>query len=152
MKSAFKVLAYIVAAEVVVQSAMMVFAVAGLSIWVDQGGVLDAAAFEDENLSFTGMAGFMIHGMNGMMIIPILALALLILSFFAKTPGAIRNAALVLGLVVLQVTLGLFGHENAYVGMLHGVNALVLFGAALHTGRSAGKAEVQTETVSAATV
>lgn len=140
MKSAFKVLAYIIAAEVVVQSAMMVFAVAGLGIWVDQGGVFDKAAFEDENLSFTGVAGFMVHGINGMMVIPLLALVLLIMSFFTKLPGAIRNAGLVLALVVLQVTLGLFGHENAYVGMLHGINALVLFTTALYTARAAAKA------------
>ena len=149
MKSVYKVLAYIVAALVVVQSASMVFAVAGLGIWVEDGGVLDAAAFEDESLSFTGVAGFMVHGITGMMVIPLLTIALLVVSFFAKTPGAIRNAAIVLALVVLQIALGLFGHENAYVGMLHGVNALVLFSAALHTGRSAGKAEVATEEVRA---
>lgn len=142
MKSAYKVMAYIVAALVVVQSASMVFAVAGLGIWVEDGGVLDAAAFESDDLSFTGIAGFMVHGITGMMVIPLLAIALLVVSFFAKTPGAVRNAAIVLGLVVLQVALGLFGHENAYVGMLHGVNALVLFAAALHTGRAAGKAPV----------
>ena len=152
MKSAFKVLAYIIAAEVVVQSAMMVFAVAGLGIWVDNGGTLDAAAFEDENLSFTGVAGFMVHGINGMMIIPILALALLVLSFFAKVPGGVRNAAIIVGLVVLQIALGLFGHENAYIGLLHGVNALVLFSAALFTGRLAAKADTPVATRSAATV
>jgi hypothetical protein len=151
MKSANKVLAYVIAALVVVQSAAMVFAVAGLGIWVDEGGVLDAAAMESEP-EFTGALGFMIHGMNGMMLIPLLALALLVVSFFAKTPGAVRNAAIVLGLVVLQVALGLFGHENAYIGMLHGINALVLFAAALHTGRQAGRAETATGTRAAATV
>ncbi|HET6653078.1 MAG TPA: hypothetical protein VFH10_10590 [Nocardioides sp.] len=144
MKSAYKVMAYIVAALVIVQSASMVFASAGLGIYIEDGGVLDAAAMESEDLSFTGVAGFIVHGINGMIVIPLLALALLIVSFFARTPGAVRNAAIILGLVVLQVALGLFGHENAYIGLLHGVNALVLFAAALHTGRSAGKAEVTT--------
>ena len=142
MKSAYKVLAYIVAALVVVQSAAIVFAVAGLGIWVDDGGVLDAAAFEDENLSFTGLAGFMVHGMTGMIVIPLVAIALLVVSFFAGFPGAVRYAAIVLGLVVLQVALGVFGHESAYIGLLHGVNALVLFAGAMHTGRVAGKADV----------
>jgi hypothetical protein len=151
MKSANKVLAYIIAALVVVQSAAMVFAIAGLGIWVEEGGVLDAATMESEP-SFTGALGFMIHGMNGMMLIPLLGLALLVVSFFAKTPGAVRNAAIVLGLIVLQVALGLFGHENAYIGMLHGVNALVLFAAALHTGRQAGRAEAATTSRAAATV
>jgi hypothetical protein len=151
MKSAHKVLAYVIAALVVVQSAAIVFAIAGLGIWVEEGGVLDAATMESEP-TFTGALGFMIHGMNGMMLIPLLALALLVVSFFAKTPGAVRNSAIVLGLVVLQVALGLFGHENAYIGMLHGVNALVLFAAALHTGRQAGRAEAATGQRAAATV
>jgi hypothetical protein len=140
MKSAYKVLAYAIAALVVVQSAAVVFASAGLFLWVEDGGVLDAATIESEP-EFTGAIGFMIHGMNGMMIIPIIGLALLIVSFFAKTPGGVRNAAIVLGLIVLQVALGIFGHENAWIGMLHGVNALVLFAAALHTGRSAKSVE-----------
>jgi hypothetical protein len=143
MKSAFKVLAYLIALGVVVQAASMVFAVAGLGIWVDDGGTFDKASAEamfEGDVTFTGVAGFMIHGMNGMMVIPALALITFIVSFFAKVPGGIRNAAAVLALVVLQVTLGLFGHENAYFGMLHGINALILFTAALYTGRSASKA------------
>ena len=135
MKAAYRVLAYLVALEVVVQAAMMVFAVAGLSIFIDEGGSIDKAAFESDDLKFTGIAGFMVHGMNGMMIIPLLALVLLIVSFFAKVPGGIRNAAIILGLVVLQVALGLFGHSNAYIGMLHGINALALFTMALLTAR-----------------
>ncbi len=135
MKTAYKVLAYLVALGVVVQAGAIAFAVAGLGVWVQGGGVLDKAAFEDENLSFTGIAGFMVHGMNGMMVIPAIALLLLIVSFFAKVPRGIPMAALVLGLVVLQVTLGIFGHETPYAGMLHGVNALILMGAAITAGR-----------------
>jgi Family of unknown function (DUF6220) len=135
MKTAYKVLAFLVALGVVVQAGSMAFAVAGLGIWVNEGGVFDKAAFEDENLSFTGIAGFMVHGMNGMMVIPAIALLLLIVSFFAKVPRGIPMAALVLGLVVLQVTLGLFGHSTPYAGMLHGVNALILMGAAITAGR-----------------
>jgi hypothetical protein len=135
MKTAYKVLAYLIALEVVVQAAAMAFAVAGLAIWVDEGGVFDKAAFEDENLSFTGIAGFMIHGINGMMVIPLLALILMIVSFFAKVPGGVKYAGIVLGLVVLQVVLGLYGHETPYAGLLHGLNALILFSAALYTGR-----------------
>lgn len=135
MKTAYKVLAYLVALEVVIQAAAMTFAVGGLAIWVEEGGVLDSAAMEDESLSFTGVVGFMIHGINGMMVIPVLALALLVISFFAKVPGGIKMAAIVLGLVVLQVALGIFGHETPYSALLHGVNAMVLLAAAYHTAR-----------------
>jgi hypothetical protein len=80
------------------------------------------------------MVGLMVHGMNGMMIIPVLALLLLVVSFFAKVPGGVGWAALVLGLVVLQVVLGIFGHELAISGLLHGVNAMVLFAVAAMAG------------------
>ena len=134
MRTAYRVLAYIIAAEVAIQAAMMAFAVAGLGIWVDKdGGVLDKATFEAEP-DFTGAVGFMIHGMNGMMIIPLIALIFLIVSFFAKVPGGIARAATVFALVVLQVLLGLFGHESAYIGLLHGLNALAVFGSSVMAG------------------
>jgi hypothetical protein len=98
------------AAEVVVQAAAMVYAIAGLGIWVDRdGGVLDKAAFESGESLFPEMVGLMVHGMNGMMVIPLLALLFLIFSFFAKVPGGVRWAAAVFVAVVVQVALGLFG-------------------------------------------
>jgi len=135
MRSTYRVFAYIIAAEVVLQAAMMAFAVAGLFTWIDKdGGMLDKAVLESEP-DFTGAVGFMIHGMNGMMLIPLLALIFLIISFFAKIPGGVAWAATVFGLVVLQVTLGLFGHENAIFGLLHGINALAVFSVALMAGK-----------------
>lgn len=135
MKSVYKVLAFLVAAEVAIQASMMAFAVAGLGIWVDkEGGVLDKATFESEP-DFTGAVGFMVHGINGMMVIPLLALVFLIVSFFAKVPGGVKWAALVLLAVVVQVALGIFGHENAVFGMLHGLNALLLFSLAFMAGK-----------------
>jgi hypothetical protein len=139
MRMVFKVLAYLIALEVVIQAAAIAFAVAGIGVWVEEeGGSLDSAAFEqifEGELTFTGVAGMMVHGMNGMMVIPIIAILLLISSFFAKTRGAILAAAVVLGLVALQIFLGLWGHSTPYAGLLHGANALILFVAALHAGR-----------------
>lgn len=136
MKKVYKFLAWLIALEVMVQAAAMVYAVAGLGIWVDRdGGVLDKAAFESEEMLFPELVGFMIHGINGMMVIPLLALVLLIVSFFAKVPGGVKWAALVLLAVVVQVALGLFGHEAAVFGALHGVNALVLFSVAVWAGK-----------------
>lgn len=139
MKTVYRVLAYLIAVEVVIQSAMMAFAVAGLGIWVnEEGGVLDKASFESD-LEFTGVLGFAVHGINGMMVIPALALVFLIVSFFAKVPRGVLWAAGVLVAVVVQVTLGLFGHENALFGMLHGLNALILFSVAAAAGARAGR-------------
>lgn len=135
MRAAYRWLAWLIALEVVVQAAFMVYAIAGLGIYVDKdGGVLDKAAFESEETLFPEMVGFFVHGTNGMIVIPSLALILLIISFFAKVPGGPMWAGLVLLAVVVQVTLGLFGHEAAILGMLHGINALVLFSLAVYTG------------------
>jgi heme A synthase len=136
MKGIYRGLGYVIAAEVAIQAAAMVYAVAGLGIWVENdGGVLDKAAFESEDTLFPEIVGFMIHGINGMMVIPALALIFLLVSFFAKIPGGVKWAGLVLLAVVLQVALGLFGHENAIFGALHGLNALLLFGLAVMAGK-----------------
>ena len=84
MKSAYRILAGIFAFEVVVHALAVVFAVAELGIWVDEEGVPDKAAFESDELSFIGVGGFVVHGINGIMIITLLVLAMLVTSFFAK--------------------------------------------------------------------
>ena len=136
MKKVYKAFAWLIAAEVAVQAAAMVYAIAGLGIWVDrEGGVLDKAAFESGESLFPEMIGLFVHGINGMVVIPLLALLFLIVSFFAKVPGGVTWAALVLLAVVVQVTLGMFGHEAAIFGLLHGINALVLFSLAVVAGK-----------------
>jgi hypothetical protein len=135
MRTAYKTLAFLIAAEVVIQAAAIVYAVSGLFIWVDNdGGVLDKAALESD-APFPEITGFIVHGINGMMVVPGLALVLLILSFFTRAPGAAKWAAFVLASVVVQVLLGMFLHSTSAAGLLHGVNALVLFGLALTAGR-----------------
>jgi heme A synthase len=149
MRTTYRVLAYLIAAEVAVQAMMAVYAMAGLGIWVDKdGGVLDKAAMESD-LDFPGVVGFMVHGMNGMMIIPLIALIFLIVSFFAKVPGGAKWAAFVLLAVVVQVSLGLLGHENALFGMLHGLNALILFSLAFMAGKRVTSATEAAPTASA---
>lgn len=138
MRSAYKFLAFGIAGLVALQAAFMVFAIAGLGIWIEEGNSLTKSAMESEKgPDFTGAVGFMLHGMNGMMLIPLVALVLLIISFFAKVPGGTKWAGLTLLFVVLQVALGLFGHANAYIGALHGINALILFSVATQAGRIA---------------
>ena len=145
MRLVYKVLAFTVAGLVVVQAAAVAFAVFGLFAYIEGGGTIDAAnSGPESDIEFPGVVGFMIHGMNGMMLIPLVALILLIVSFFAKVPGGVGRAALVLGLVVLQVALGIFGHEVPALGALHGINALLLFGAAIMTGIRAKDADVAT--------
>ena len=132
MRSAYKYLAHTIAGLVAFQAAVMVFAIAGLYNWVSDGNELTESHLQqDSDLEFTGVIGFMLHGIVGMNLIPLLALILLIISFFAKIPGGVKWAAIVLGLVVLQVALGLFGHKTPWAGLFHGLNALILFTVAL---------------------
>jgi uncharacterized membrane protein YtjA (UPF0391 family) len=135
MRTAYKVLAYLVAAEVVIQAMAMVWAIAGLGKWVDSGGVLDKAAMESGGTPFPEVTGLLLHGINGSFVIPGIALVLLILSFFARMRGAIKWAAIVFVLTVVQGQLGFLGHEVPAAGALHGLNALALFTAALYAGR-----------------
>lgn len=135
----YRFLAYLITVEVIVQAASIALALYGLGKWVDdEGGVLNKAVL-DEGPEFTGVVGFPIHGINGMMIIPLLALLLLITSFFAKIAGGTKWALLVLLLVVVQVALGLIGHSVVWLGPLHAINAFLLMGAAAQAGRRARK-------------
>ena len=143
MRSAYRILAFLVAGLVVVQAAAIAYAVFGLTKWVDDGGTLDKAAIESEDTTFDGVVGFMVHGMNGMMLIPLIALLLLIVSFFAKVPNGVAQAGIILLLVVIQVTLGIFARDVPALGALHGLNALLLFGAATMAGVRAKETVVE---------
>jgi hypothetical protein len=79
----------------------------------------------------------MVHGLNGQMIVPVVALLLLIVSFFAKVPRGVALAGAVVGLVALQVVLGMFAHNVPVLGVLHGVFALGLFAMAVVAARRA---------------
>jgi hypothetical protein len=135
MRTAYKVLAYLVAAEVAVQAMVMVWAIAGLAKWVDGGGVFDKSVIESQGNPFPEVAGIIVHGINGTFVVPGLALLLLIVSFFTKVRGAIKWAVIVFLLVVVQGQIGFLGHEFPLAGALHGLNALALFGVAIYAGR-----------------
>jgi hypothetical protein len=141
MRITYRILSFVICALVALQAASHAWASAGLGLYIAEGGVVDASAAEGP-APFPEVAGFMIHGMNGMFVIPAIALILLIVSFFARIPRGVTYAAVVFGLVLLQVTLGLFGHSIALLGFLHGLNALLLFTAALLAGLNASKSRV----------
>lgn len=141
MLKAFRVLCLIIAIEVMVQASMIAFAIFGLGKWIeDDGGVLNKAVMDaDKPPSFTGSIGFAVHGINGEMVIPLLALITLIVSFFTKVPGSAKRGGILFGLVVLQVLLGLFGHGVVALAPLHGINAFVVFSVAIMTFVRFGK-------------
>ncbi|AXH95866.1 hypothetical protein [Ornithinimicrobium avium] len=144
MRSAFRIIAYVICALIAVQAAAIAWMDSGLFIWVSEGGVLDKSVLESEAAPpFAEVTGMMIHGMNGMMVIPVLALVLLVVGLLTRTRRGIVLGATVLGLTVLQVALGMFGHGLSLAAMLHGLNALLLFAAALVAARSRLEAPVE---------
>lgn len=136
MRRTYHVLAYVIAADVVVQAMMIATGVAGLDHWIDDGATVNKHVLDNEP-SFSGSWGFAVHAINGEMLIPLLALVLLVVSFFATVAGGTRWALYVVGLVVLQALLGMTQGEVPYLGLLHGANAFVLFAVAAWAGRRA---------------
>jgi hypothetical protein len=154
MRAVYRVLAWVLAAEVFIQAAAVTVAVFGLAKWIQGGGVLDKAVMENQSggFAFPEEAGFMVHALNGQMVVPVLALLLLVVSFFARdVRRGVAAAAAVFGLVVLQVLLGLFAHDLPALGLLHGVNALLLFVAiGVAARRASGPAPAAAGTVAPA--
>ena len=129
MKSVYRVVAGLIAIGVVIQA--MTVALGWFTALKDMND--GAVISEDTDFNFGQMA----HGMVGMMVIPLLALVLLIVSFFAKVDGGVKWALFVVGLVVLQIALAFVGFAAPVVGALHGLNAFALAGVASMAARKA---------------
>src|SRR5689334_14474619 len=85
MRSTYRVLAHLIPILVVIQAMTVVWAVFGLGKYIQDGGVVNKALMDDQDtMHFTAERGFMFHGIGGMTVIPLVALILLIVSFFAK--------------------------------------------------------------------
>lgn len=129
MKQTYRVLAGLIALGVVVQAAAIAFAWFDVLVEVEDGGTFTSDS--------EGNAGHMLHGIVGMMVMPLLALVLFVVSFFAKVRGGTKYAGLLLLAVVAQVVLAFISFGVAVVGALHGINAIVVLGLALATARQA---------------
>ena len=126
MRKVYTALAWIIAGAVVVQAASIAFAFGGMLNLVSEGGVVDKALLESFQAAGVGEIGFMIHGLVGGVLIPLIAFALLVVSFFVRVRGAKLWAAIVFGLVALQATLGFSITDMPYLGLIHGANALAV--------------------------
>ena len=123
MKVAYQWLARLIALGVLLQVAFITF------------GTFDTINTARDGRAFTGErddynTGQMLHALFGETVIPLLALLLLIVSFFAKVPRGVPLALGVFGLVVLQFLLALVSFEAPVVGLLHGINAFAIAGVA----------------------
>lgn len=134
MRSAFRVVAGLIALGVVLQAAAIAGGWFGTINEVDSGSVID------EN--YEGNVGHAVHGIVGMMVIPLLGLVLFVLSFFTRAPGATKWAGLTLLAVVVQVVLAFVAFGVPVVGALHGLNAFVLLGCAVMAARTVSRERV----------
>ncbi|WP_329003850.1 hypothetical protein OHA18_10890 [Kribbella sp. NBC_00709] len=131
MRATYRVLAGLVSIGVLVQA--MAIAVAWFTALKD----MDDGLVIDKN--YDGNWGHSLHGIVGSMIIPLLALLLLIVSFFAHIQGGVKWALYVVGLVVLQIAFAFAAFAAPVIGALHGANALALMAVAgIAARRAAG--------------
>jgi hypothetical protein len=128
VRSAYRVLALLIVLGVFVQAGSIAFG------WFDVIHELEDGGTWTEDSEFK--PGHVIHGIVGMMVMPLLALVLFIVSFFAKIRGGTKWAGFVLLAVVAQVALAFLAFGvAAIVGFLHGMNALVIVGLAITAAR-----------------
>jgi hypothetical protein len=144
MRATYRILALLIAIGVVIQAATV--AVAWFTVLKDT----DSGAVFDKNSD--GNWAHMAHGQIGVLVIPLIAIVLLIVSFFARIPGGIKWALITLGVVVLQIVLAFLSFAAPIVGALHAINAFALAGVASIAARKARTAETDGRVQSAAPV
>jgi len=133
MRATYRALAGLIAIGIVLQAAFI--AVAWFTVLKDT----DSGAVFDKNSE--GNWAHAAHGVVGMMVIPLLAILLLIVSFFARIPGGVKWAAITFGVVVLQILFAFASFSAPVVGALHGINAFAIAGVASVAMRKARQAE-----------
>jgi hypothetical protein len=128
MRTAYRVIAYLLALSVAVQASLIAFGAFALENNIDNGPVSDGDT-----------TGVTLHHSFAYVVV-LFAVALLAVSFGAKVQHGVRWAAIPLGLVVVQFFLAYAAYSAAIVGVLHGLNALAIFAMALLAGRRVPKA------------
>ncbi len=133
MRATYRVLGHLIAGLVVVQAAAIALWVFGFWHWIDDGNGHTATPqlADDRFEGVTALAvGINIHSF-GAIAVALVAIILLIVSFFAKIEGGVRAALFVFLDVVLQWALAFVSFGVWSVGLLHGLNAFLLFGLGL---------------------
>ncbi|MBV1779798.1 hypothetical protein KRR55_11815 [Paeniglutamicibacter sp. ABSL32-1] len=113
MRTAYKVVAHIIAAAVVVQAALIAWAMFGLIPSLQSGTVPDEPP-----------VAALMHGMIGMYAAPVLVLVLLVIALLAH--AGLKWALWLLLAVAVQITLAFVAFDAAWVGLLHGANAFAI--------------------------
>jgi hypothetical protein len=108
MRTAYWVIAYLLALSVAVQASLIAFGAFALENNIDNGPVSDGDT-----------TGVTLHHSFAYVVV-LFAVALLAVSFGAKVQHGVRWAAIPLGLVVVQFFLAYAAYSAAIVGVLHG--------------------------------
>jgi hypothetical protein len=140
MRAAYRVIASLIAAGVMLQVAAI--SLAGFTISKDAG---DAATI-DANYNNLGQQW---HSIGGS-VIGLLAIIFLIVSFMTNVPRGRTLAGIVVGLVVLQVLLAVVSFGLPAVGVLHGLNGLAIAGVAGMASRKAAQPAAVAQPVTSA--
>jgi hypothetical protein len=127
MRTAYRMLAYLLALSVAVQTSLIAFGAFALEHNIDNGPVSDGDT-----------TGVTLHHAFAYVVV-LCAVALLAVSFGAKVERGVRWATIPLGLIALQFFLAYAAYSAAIIGMLHGLNALAIFAIALLAGRRVRK-------------
>jgi hypothetical protein len=132
MTSAYRALAHTIGGFVMLQAAFIAYAMFGLRHDVNDGATVTK--------SYDGNVGWKLHEIFGTAVIPLLAVALLVVAVLIKRSDAIRLAAAIAGMVILQVIFGMVGDKSPLIGAVHGLLALAIMGAAVTAGTRVGRA------------
>jgi hypothetical protein len=139
MKSAYRAVAGLICVLVVVQAAGVALGTFGILKFIQDGNSYTESIAEDGTA--TGSAGQLIHSL-GAAAIALLAIVLLIMSFFAKIEGGVKWAGYVFLSVLAQWILAVLAYAAPVVGLLHGINAFVIFGVAMVAAQNARRSTV----------
>lgn len=129
MRNAYRDLALAIPALVLVQAASIAYAVFAQRAWVSDGHPLTGGNLDSGSMG-GAQAGFAIHRVDGQMVIPLVALALMVVAYLARevVPESMKWAGMMLGSVVIQVLSGVLGQNLPFLGVIHGLLALAIFG------------------------
>ncbi|MEO7350377.1 MAG: hypothetical protein ABIR34_07100 [Marmoricola sp.] len=150
MRAAYRVLGLTISGLVVIQAAAIAFAMFGVLHFVDDGDLLNKSLVDDRT-GFDGAIGMNIHSV-GAILISLLAIILLILSFFAKIPGGVKWAGFVFLAVLLQWVLAIAAFGAPAVGALHAVNAFAVAGLGARAAKQASAVAADASAQEAAAV
>ena len=123
MNSAFRMWASIVSLAIIIQVGLASYGAFNAVDKADDQGTIGKDAVSD---------GFGAHAGLGYIIF-LAALILLILAFLSRRAGGpprVKWSGAILGLIVVQILLAWAGGASAWLGVLHGMNALLVAGVA----------------------